>query len=192
MIRSQSSLSDTRTRTVRWRDPTAVSARAVQLSGLDYLAAVIAGELPHPPMAELMNITFVAAEPGVVTFSCEPDESTYNPMGVVHGGLVCTLLDSVTVCALHTTLAPGQGITSIEIKVNFIRPVRLATGPLTATGRVVKAGSRVAFCEGSVQDEEGTILATATSTLVVLHDLSQPGRSGRSPTREGTGAGTSP
>jgi uncharacterized protein (TIGR00369 family) len=171
VIRSATGLPDRRTRTISWRDPAAVSERAVQLSGLDYLTAVIAGDLPHPPMAELMNITFVAAETGAVTFTCEPDESTYNPMGVVHGGLVCTLLDSVTACALHTTLAPGQGITSIEIKVNFMRPVRLTTGLLTATGRVVKAGSRVCFCEGVVQDEHGTILASATSTLVVLHGL---------------------
>jgi uncharacterized protein (TIGR00369 family) len=122
-------------------------------------------------MAELMNVTFVAAEPGAVTFVCEPDESTYNPLGVVHGGLVCTLLDSVTACALHSTLAAGQGITSVEIKVNFMRPVRLSTGLLTATGRVVKAGSRVCFCEGTVSDAQGRIVASATSTLVVLQGL---------------------
>lgn len=171
MIRLDNSMSERRSRIVSWRDPMAVSERAVQLSGLDYLSAVIAGSLPHPPMAELMNITFVAAEPGAVTFTCEPDESTYNPLGVVHGGLVCTLLDSVAACALHTTLAPGQGITSIEIKVNFMRPVRLSTGLLTATGRVVKAGSRVCFCEGTVTDGQGRIVASATSTLVVLNDL---------------------
>jgi len=165
------SLTETRSRIVNWRDPNAVSERAVRLSGLDYLNAVIAGTLPHPPMAELMNIRFVAAEHGAVSFVCEPDESTYNPMGVVHGGLVCTLLDSATACALHTTLAAGQGITSIEIKVSFMRPVRLSSGVLTATGRVVKAGSRVCFCEGVVRDDRDEIVATATSTLVVLNDL---------------------
>jgi uncharacterized protein (TIGR00369 family) len=171
VIGPRSSLTDTRSRIVSWRDPSAVSERAVQLSGLDYLDAVIAGTLPHPPMAELMNIRFVAAEHGAVTFTCAPDESTYNPLGVVHGGLVCTLLDSVTACALHTTLAPGQGITSIEIKVSFMRPVRLSSGVLTATGRVIKTGSRVCFCEGLVSDERDEIVATATSTLVVLDGL---------------------
>jgi uncharacterized protein (TIGR00369 family) len=171
VIGPRDSVTDIRSRIVSWRDPAAVSERAVRLSGLDYLDAVITGRLPHPPMAELMNITFVAAEHGAVTFTCTPDESAYNPLGVVHGGLVCTLLDSVTACALHTTLGPGQGITSIEIKVSFMRPVRLSSGVLTATGRVIKMGSRVSFCEGFVSDEREEIVATATSTLVVLDGL---------------------
>ena len=93
---------------------------------------------------------------GRVVFTCEPDESAYNPIGAVHGGLVCTLLDSVTGCAIHSTLPQGKGYTSVEIKVNYLKAVRLDSGVLTATGTVVKAGSRVGFAEGVVTDARRT------------------------------------
>jgi uncharacterized protein (TIGR00369 family) len=87
---------------------------------------------------------------------------------MVDGGLVCTLLDSVAGCALHSTLPQGKGYTSIEIKVNYLRAVRLTSGVLTATGTVVKSGSRVGFTEGVVTDPDGAVIATATSTLLVF------------------------
>ena len=68
------------------------------------------GTLPPPPISGLMEFTMVAAEPGEVVFTCRPDESAYNPIGAIHGGLVCTLLDSVAGCALHSTLPAGQGL----------------------------------------------------------------------------------
>ena len=110
----------------------------------------------------------VSADPGRVVFTCRPDESAYNPIGVIHGGLVCTLLDSVAGCALHSTLPQGKGYTSIEIKVNYLKAVRLTSGLLTATGTVVKSGSRVGFTEGVVTDADGAVVATATSTLLVF------------------------
>ena len=85
--------------------------------------------------AALMQFDLVDAEPGKVVFTCQPDGSVYNPNGGVHGGLVCTLLDSVAGLALHSTLPAGKGYTSIEIKVNYLKAVRLDTGRLTATGR---------------------------------------------------------
>jgi uncharacterized protein (TIGR00369 family) len=94
----------------------------------------------------------------------------YNPIGVVHGGIVCTLLDSALGCALHTTLPAGKGYTSVEIKVNYLKAVRPQSGLLTATGRVVRAGSRVGFTEGEVVDASGALVATGTSTLL-LFDL---------------------
>ena len=80
-------------------------------------------------------------------FTCTPDDSVYNPIGVVHGGVVCTLLDSAIGCAVHTTLAAGVGYTSIELKVSYLRPVH-AGMPLRARGWVVKPGRRVAFGRG--------------------------------------------
>ena len=130
-----------------------------------------ATELAFPfqgPMAALMQFDLVDAEPGKVVFTCRPDGSVYNPNGGVHGGLVCTLLDSVAGLAVHSTLPAGKGYTSIEIKVNYLKAVRLGAGPLTATGTVVKSGSRVAFTEGVVTDASGAIVATATSTLLVF------------------------
>ena len=115
-----------------------------------------------------MQFDLVDAEPGKVVFTCQPDGSVYNPNGGVHGGLVCTLLDSVAGLALHSTLPAGKGYTSIEIKVNYLKAVRLDTGRLTATGTVVKSGSRVGFTEGVVTDRSGKLVATATSTLLVF------------------------
>lgn len=155
-------------RTVVWHDPGPSVARGLSMAGIDYLKAMIAGELPPPPIAELMQFALVEAEPGNVVFTCQPDGSVYNPNGGVHGGLVCTLLDSVAGLAVHSTLPAGKGYTSIEIKVNYLKAVRLETGPLTATGTVVKSGSRVGFTEGVVTDGSGNIVATATSTLLVF------------------------
>jgi uncharacterized protein (TIGR00369 family) len=103
-----------------------------------------------------------------VVFGCELDESAYNPIGVIHGGLVCTLLDSVAGCALHSTLPAAKGYASIEIKVNYLKAVRLSSKVLTATGTVVKAGSRIGFTEGVVTDASGATVATASSTLMII------------------------
>jgi uncharacterized protein (TIGR00369 family) len=159
-----------RTRTVTWNEPGPTVARGLAMPGIDYLRAMIAGELPPPPMAQLFGASLIDAEPGKVVFACQPDESMYNPNGTIHGGLVCTMLDSVAGLALHSTLPAGKGYTSIEIKVNYLKPVRLDAGPLTAVGTVVKAGARVGFTEGVVTDGTGKVVATATSTLL-LFDL---------------------
>ena len=157
-----------RSRTVTWQDPLASAQAGLGMAGIDYIHAIIAGRIPPPPISQLIQMDLVEAEPGRVVFTCTPDESAYNPIGAVHGGLVCTLLDSVAGCALHTTLPQGKGYTSVEIKVNYLKPVRASSGTLTAVGTVVKAGSRVGFTEGVVTDASGAVVATATSTLLVF------------------------
>nr|WP_246182847.1 PaaI family thioesterase [Mycolicibacterium grossiae] len=157
-----------RTKTVTWHDPAPTTARGLAMAGLDYLRAMVDGELPPPPIAGLMAFDMVSAEHGRVVFRCMPDESAFNPIGAIHGGVVCTLLDSVAGCALHSTLPAGRGYTSIEIKVNYLKAVRPASGPLLATGTVVKAGARVGFTEGVVTDASGAVVATASSTLLVF------------------------
>ena len=157
-----------RARTVTWHDPGPSTAKGLTMAGVDYLRAMVDGDLPQPPIAGLMQFGVVSAEPGRVVFSCQPDESAYNPIGAIHGGLICTLLDSVTGCAIHSTLPQGKGYTSVEIKVNYLKAVRLSSGQLTATGTVVKSGSRVGFAEGVVTDASGAVVATATSTLLIF------------------------
>jgi acyl-coenzyme A thioesterase PaaI-like protein len=105
-----------RSRTVTWHEPGPGTARGLAMAGIDYLKGMIAGELPPPPMAALLQFDLVEAEPGKVVFTCRPDGSVFNPNGGVHGGLVCTLLDSVAGLAVHSTLPAGKGYTSIEIK----------------------------------------------------------------------------
>ncbi len=141
---------------------------AKTMSGLEYIEALIDGSIPPPPIVNLMNMQAVSAEVGKVTFTCEPNESHYNPIGTVHGGLVCTLLDSVAGCAAQTTLPKGQAYTSLEIKVSYLRPVMADSGTLTAVGIVTKPGRRAAFVDATVSDAQGRLVATASSTLLIF------------------------
>jgi uncharacterized protein (TIGR00369 family) len=160
-------------RLVAWRDPITTQATVASMSGLAYWERVADGHLPPPPISELTRTRIVDVENGRVTFTCTPDASMYNPLGTVHGGMVCTLLDTVTGCALHTTLPEGVGYTTIEIKVNYLKAVTVDSGPLTAVGTVVKAGSRIGFAEATATDASGALVATASSTLLIF-DLPSP------------------
>lgn len=157
-----------RKRVLAWDDPAIGAAAMPGMSGLEYLHAMMGKKLPPPPMGELLNMTLVDAAPGTATFTCHPDESHYNPIGSVHGGLLCTLLDSALGCAVQTTLPKGLGYTSIEIKVNYLRSVRADSGPLTCVGVVSKPGNRVAFADATVTDARGKLVATATGSLLVF------------------------
>ena len=156
-----------RSRTVSWQDPHALASAGRTLPGLEFLRRMADGSLPPPPIAQLFGMSISSVEPGDVVFHCEPDESTYNPIGVVHGGLACVLLDTVAGCAVHSTLPAGVGYTSLEIKVNYLRPIHGGT-VLTAHGWVTKSGRRAAFAEGDLRDSAGTVLATGSSTCLVL------------------------
>ena len=115
-------------RTVSWFDPLVAAERGRALSGIEHLRAIRDGVLPPPPIAGLLRFAITGVGDGDVTFTCTPDSSVYNPIGVVHGGLVCTLLDSVCGCAVQSTLGAGTGYTSLEIKVSYLRPVRADSG----------------------------------------------------------------
>ncbi len=117
-----------RSKTVTWHSPGPSTAKGLTMSGIDYLRAMVDGDLPQSPIGGLMEFAITEVEPGRVVFTCAPDESAYNPIGAIHGGLICTLLDSVTACAIHSTLPQGKGYTSIEIKVNYLKAVRLSSG----------------------------------------------------------------
>lgn len=160
--------SSTRETTVTWSDPSEGLALLPTLDGIDYLRKIAAGDIPGAPIGSHMGMEIAEVGEGTVTFHCHPDESHYNPIGMVHGGLVCTLLDSVLGCAAQTTLPKGTSYTSIEIKVNYLRPVTKDSGPLVATGRVVKPGRRVIFSEGEVVDNKGKTVATASGSLLAF------------------------
>src|SRR5262249_46027783 len=155
-------------RLVTWHDPITTQTTAAAMSGLAYWSAVADGHVPPPPISELMRMRVVEVQNGRIAFACRPAESMYNGLGMVHGGVVCTLLDTVAGCALHTTLPEGVAYTSVEIKVNYLKAVTVASGPLTAVGTVVKAGSRIGFTEANITDASGKLVATATSTLLVF------------------------
>lgn len=159
----------TRSRTISWEDPLATLTEAAGRSGLDYLRAMGAGELPKPPMAELMGFEGTDVGDGTAVFRVTPGEHHYNPIGVVHGGLAMTLLDSAMGCAVQTTLPAGVGYTSLETKVNFVRPITSDTGLIVCEAQVVHRGRTVATAEGRVfAAATGKLLAHGSSTCMVM------------------------
>jgi len=156
-----------RSKTISWHDPLITARSLSQLSGLAALAAIRDGEVAPPPIASHFDFRIEDLRPGEIRFSCVPDESAYNPIGMVHGGLVCTLLDTVIGCAVHSTLPARTGYTSIELKVNYLRPVHLGA-QLIARGWVVKPGRRVAFAEGEVLGADGKQVATGSGSLLII------------------------
>ena len=153
---------------VTWDDPTQLAAAGRTLSGLDFLRAMRDGKLPPPPMAALLGLQLVEAEPGHVVFRAVPAERHYNPIGVVHGGLAMTILDSAMACSVQTLLPAGTGYTSLEIKVNLVRAITSATGPIRATGSIVHAGKRTATAEGRIEDAAGKLYAHGSTTCIIL------------------------
>ena len=154
--------------TYTWVDPAIGLAQLPQLSGLEYLTGILEGRIPEPPIAVLMNMDIVAVSEGEVVFETRPTQAHYNPLGTIHGGLACTVLDTVLGCAAHSTLPAGTGYTSIDITVSYVRPIQPSVEPLRATGRVRKSGTRVIFAEAELTDSAGNLLATATSSLLVF------------------------
>ena len=161
-------VSAVRRRTASWHDPVAASKRGRLLSGLDHLLAMQRGEIPPPPIMALLGFELVEAEECRAVFACEPGEHLYNPIGSVHGGVAATLLDSATGCAVHTTLPPGVGYTTLDLHVTYVRAITRDTGRITAEGRVLHAGRRIATAEGRLLDGDDRLLAHATASCVIL------------------------
>ena len=148
------------------------------LSGLDFIKGLSEGRFPRPPIADLMDFQVVEVEPGRAVFAATPGEQHYNPLGSVHGGYISTLLDSCMGCAVHTRLGPGQGYTSLEIKVNFVRRVSAETGPMRAEGKVIHLGGQIATAEGRLIDAGGRLLAHGTTTCLIFRLPDRPAEAG--------------
>jgi len=157
-----------RTRTVTWEDPRALAEAGRNLSGLEYLRKIVEGSLPRPPISALLNFGLAELGEGRAVFTVEPAEYHYNPIGVVHGGLAATLLDSAMGCAVHSMLPAGAGYTTLEIKVNFVRPMTAETGVVRCEAQVVYVGVRTATAEGRIVDESGKLYAHATTTCIIF------------------------
>jgi uncharacterized protein (TIGR00369 family) len=138
------------------------------LSGFEFIQGLSEGRFPRPPIANLMDFQIVEVEPGRAVFAATPGEQHYNPLGSVHRGYTSTLLDSCMGCAVHTRLGPGQGFTSLELKVNFVRRVSADTGPVRAEGKVIHFGGQIATAEGRLTDEGGRLLAHGTTTCLIF------------------------
>src|SRR5277367_4388427 len=157
-----------RERIVHWDDPSALAEASRTMSGRDFLDAIRRGALPSPPISHLVGITFERVDDGRVEMVPTPQESQYNPIGSVHGGIIATVLDSVMGCAVHTKLPLGRAYTTLEIKVNYLRGVNRESGPMSAIGWVVHLGRQTSMAEASLTDARGKLFAQASTTCLIF------------------------
>jgi len=159
----------TRTRTVTWQDPMASAAAGAELSGIEYMRALAAGEIPPPPIAVLLRMQPVEVEPGHAVFEGAPGEEHYNPIGVVHGGYAATLLDSALGCAVHTTLEQGEAYTTLTLEVKMVRAITADIDLVRAEGEVLYRGRRQATAQAKLTDgATGKLLAHGTATCMII------------------------
>jgi uncharacterized protein (TIGR00369 family) len=141
---------------------------------LDLIRMVQRGELPPPPIARLIGFTIRSIEPGHAVMEMEAGPQHANPMGTLHGGVLCDLADAAMGMAYASALDEGETFTTLELKINFLKPVW--TGRLVATGRVVKGGHTVGLVECDVNDDKDRLVARASSTCMTLRGLQGEGR----------------
>ena len=159
--------SGTRVRTITWDDPRTIAAAAQGKTGLEVLREVVAGRVPAPPMGRLMNIRLTVANRGEVVFEGSPEEYHYNPMGIVHGGMAATILDSALGCCVYTCLDLGDVWTTLDIKVGYLKAMTVETGLVRAIANIVHVGRTVALAEARLVDANDVIYAHATSTCLI-------------------------
>jgi len=157
-----------RRRETAWEDPRPSAKAAAGMTGLEFLRGYRDGTIPAPPIAVTLGFDLVEADEGRTVFTCEPGEHHYNPIGIVHGGLVSTLIDSATGTAVHTTLAKGELYATVNLSVDMLRPVTDTTGLLRVESTVVHRGSRIAISTAEVKGEaNGKIYARGQSTCMI-------------------------
>ena len=146
----------------------ATPAQIAGRSGLEIFQALLAGEIPPPPMAVTLDFTLLRVKPGFALFQGQPSISHYNPMGTVHGGWFATMLDSAMGCAVHSTLPAGKAYTTLELKLNLVRALTDAVPLVRAEGRVVHSGRKVATAEARLVGPDGKLYAHASTTCLVF------------------------
>jgi uncharacterized protein (TIGR00369 family) len=144
-----------------------VEARRV-MSGLEFFRKMLAGDVPPPPMIDLLGIRLAEVEEGRVVFVTQCDERFYNGTGVAHGGFAATVLDTALGCAINSAMPAGRRFTTLELKVNFTRPITKEAGPLQCEASVIHVGGRTATSEGRIVDRHGKLYAHGTTTCIVV------------------------
>jgi uncharacterized protein (TIGR00369 family) len=159
----------TGTRTISWTSPGQTDLDwMLSLDGLGQLEALVAGKAPRPPFMDTLDICGFEPERGRVVVQLRAQEFHYNPLGTVHGGVLATLLDTAAGCAVHSTLAVGELYTSMDLTTKFLRAATLDSGLLTCEGTVLQRGRRTALAQASLTDEQGRLIAHATSTCMIF------------------------
>ena len=142
---------------------------AVSEGGHAFLLKLLNGTHPAPPFSQVCDIWPTEVEPGRIVFEARPAAQFYNPLGTIHGGWISTVLDSAMACAVHSMLKPGQAYTTVELKVNFVRPLFERTGKLRCEGKIVHCGGRLATSEGRLSDLSGNLIAHGSETCMILN-----------------------
>ena len=137
-------------------------------SGLELLRGMLEGRIPRPPIADTLNFYLIEVERERAVFQGTPKPEFFNPIGSIHGGWAATLLDSCMACAVHTIVPAGQGYTTVEFKLNFVRPIVPDTGPLRAEGKVINGGRTIATSDGRLVDASGKLYAHGTETCLIF------------------------
>jgi uncharacterized protein (TIGR00369 family) len=159
----------TGSRTVTWTSPGQYDLSAMaELDGLGQLMAMVEGTAPRPPIMDTLDICGFRPERGRVVVELQAQEFHYNPLGSVHGGVLATLLDTAAGCSVHSTLAVGEMYTSMDLTTKFLRAVTVDSGLLTCEGSVLQRGRRTALAQASLTDEQGRLVAHATSSCMIL------------------------
>ena len=138
------------------------------MTGYEQLCAFFDGRLPAAPIADTLGLENFGGEPGAIHVELVPEHRHYNPIGSVHGGVMATLLDTAAACSVHSTLAPGERYTSLDLTVKFLRPVTTDSGRLHCEGSVLQRGRRTALAEARLYDAHGRLVAHATSTCMIF------------------------
>ncbi|WP_053238696.1 PaaI family thioesterase [Sandaracinus amylolyticus] len=157
-----------RSRTTTWIDPRASAAAHEGLSGLAWLEAIVAGRIPQPPISATLDFVIVEARHGFAAFEGTPGEHVLNPMGSVHGGYACTLLDSALGSAVMSVLDAGTAYGTVQIGVHLVRPIGVETGRVRCEARIVHRGRALATASGELVDREGRVLAHGTTTCALF------------------------
>ena len=148
----------------------AATEQLARLSGLEFLQAIVSGEIPDPPITRTLDFYLLEVESGRAVFQGQPAFAHYNPIASVHGGWHGTLLDSAMACSVHTLVERGRAYTTLEFKINCVRPLTDTTGPVRAEGKVISSGRRMATAEGRLFDADGKLYSHGTTTCM-LFDL---------------------
>ena len=138
------------------------------LDGFEQLMAIFGGDLPGAPIAETLGLDGFGGERGAIHVELVPQHRHYNPIGSVHGGVIATMLDTADGCSVHSTLAPGELYTSLDLSVKFLRPVTVDSGRLRCEGSVLQRGRRTALAQAQLYDAEGRLVAHATSSCLIF------------------------
>jgi len=157
-----------RTRLVSWHDPQVYLPNLQTMDGITFLRSLVEGKMPPPPISLLLGFALEEVEPGYAVFTVIPKEYHYNPIGAAQGGLAAAVLDAAMGCAIQSTLPAGIGYTTVELHMNYIRPITLDSGQLRGVGKVIHSGRRMATAEARLIDASDKLYAHGTSTCMIF------------------------